>query len=202
MKKFILFIFSLLVFETGLAQKYLNQNFYDFYSEFIDNEVNKRILIRGEKVKSVVLAREISPSGDIYSHIKTFNFRRYNEIIQKDSAWHDIILSISAENDENIKLDYNFSTATSLIIESKENLESLLRINNKNGWKWKRFYKKYPESFGWISISNIHFNANGTKAGFYSEQRIHSLNSAGTIYFYEKINGKWVEISSFDIWMS
>jgi len=64
---------------------------------------------------------------------------------------------------------------------------------------WKLFYKKYPNSLGFISFSKVGFNNNKTNAIIYVEFEFGSKAATYDYYFLSKKNNKWDIVKEFNI---
>src|SRR5262249_227524 len=59
---------------------------------------------------------------------------------------------------------------------------------------WKDFYRKYPESGGWIELSAVGFNPEKTVAVVYVGHHCGNLCAGGHFQVLLKKNGKWAPI--------
>lgn len=68
--------------------------------------------------------------------------------------------------------------------------------------RWEEFYKKYPDSRGYNSLSRVGFNAKRTQALVYSVNLCGSLCGTGTYYLLVKEQGGWVVRNVAPWWVS
>jgi len=83
-----------------------------------------------------------------------------------------------------------------------DSLFSAQRNQKPNGWD--RFYAKYPQSPGIITVSRVGFNRKGDMAMFYVGSQSDWLAGSGQIHVFRKQDGKWVEgpFSIGPMWVS
>ena len=59
---------------------------------------------------------------------------------------------------------------------------------------WNGFYKRYPNSGGYLTLSGVGFNHDKTRAIVYSGTACGMLCGSWSWHLLEKINGKWKEV--------
>ena len=59
---------------------------------------------------------------------------------------------------------------------------------------WEGFYKRYPDSGGWMELSAVGFNVNKTVAVVYMGHHCGALCGGGGFHVLEKKDGKWVAL--------
>jgi hypothetical protein len=59
---------------------------------------------------------------------------------------------------------------------------------------WEDFYKRYPDSGGWIELSAVGFNADKTVAVVYIGHHCGGLCGGGMFHVLEKKEGKWIPL--------
>ncbi len=74
-------------------------------------------------------------------------------------------------------------------------------IFQNNGW-WTDYYKKYPDSQGFLVVSRIGFSADGKQAMLYSANRCGGKCGAGTYVVMEKVGGGWRVVKEILTWVS
>ncbi len=74
-------------------------------------------------------------------------------------------------------------------------------IFEKNGW-WTDYYKKYPDSQGFLTVSRIGLSADGKQAMLYSANDCGGKCGAGTYVVMEKVGGSWRVIKEIVMWVS
>lgn len=59
---------------------------------------------------------------------------------------------------------------------------------------WESFYRRYPDSGGWIELSAVGFNANKTVAVVYMGNHCGGLCGGGKFHVLQKKDGKWIPL--------
>jgi len=67
---------------------------------------------------------------------------------------------------------------------------------------WPDFYKKYPKSSGYWSLSPIGYNTEGTEALVYVGHHCGGLCGTGHLVLLAKENGRWVVKNRVMLWIS
>ncbi|PIB34582.1 hypothetical protein BFP72_03735 [Reichenbachiella sp. 5M10] len=71
---------------------------------------------------------------------------------------------------------------------------------NKVDKLWKKFYRKYPSTFGFFELSQVVYD--GDFACFYMGHHVANLYASGDIIFMRNVNGTWEIIYQMNLWMS
>jgi hypothetical protein len=74
-------------------------------------------------------------------------------------------------------------------------------IFKKGGW-WTDYYKKYPDSQGFLSLSRVGFSTDGKQAVFYSRNGCGGKCGTGTYVVMEKVDSSWKVVKEILIWVS
>jgi hypothetical protein len=74
-------------------------------------------------------------------------------------------------------------------------------IFENNGW-WTDYYKKYPDSQGFLAVSRIGFSADGKQAMLYSANGCGGKCGAGTYVVMEKVGASWRVAKEILMWVS
>lgn len=74
-------------------------------------------------------------------------------------------------------------------------------IFKNNGW-WTDYYKKYPDSQGFLAVSRIGFSADGKQAMLYSANGCGGKCGTGTYVVMAKVGGSWRVMKEILIWVS
>jgi hypothetical protein len=67
---------------------------------------------------------------------------------------------------------------------------------------WKKFYKRYPKSSGFLRFSRVAFDLSNQLAYVYTEHACGGLCGSGAILQMKKTNGIWVLKAEKNIWVS
>jgi hypothetical protein len=109
----------------------------------------------------------------------------------------DTIAAYKARNREPRQLEDAFKLPIkNVLVEEKE----LDRFRREGGWE--EFYKKYPESGGFISFSQVGFNPERSQALVYFEHWCGGLCGSGLYLLLEKSEGGWKVAKAHRSWIS
>lgn len=93
-----------------------------------------------------------------------------------------------------MKIGINYKLITS------EEMKEIFEDKKQDGWE--KFYERYPDSSGVISISRVGFNPALDKALVYIGRQSHWLAGMGQYLYLEKENGTWVVKKEAMAWIS
>ena len=121
-----------------------------------------------------------------------------------DEAKYGPILAAYREINKKAKmLQRKFAPAFRYALVSKASIHNYFAIAGVDGWR--EFYRKYPDSGGYITMSAVGFNADKTIAIVYMGHSCGGLCGGGTYHFLRKAEGKWSEFQwpgSSCMWVS
>lgn len=83
-------------------------------------------------------------------------------------------------------------------VVDKSEIDAILR---NDGW-WTDYYKKYPGSQGFLTVSRVGFSADGKEAMFYSTNFCGGLCGEGTYVVMEKVGATWRIAKEIMMWVS
>lgn len=90
-----------------------------------------------------------------------------------------------------------FDGVPNVYIISKAEAEELGRKPTKKADFWKRLFRKYSCSGGYLFLSHIGYNEDKTEAIFYIENLFHDLSGGGFLAICKFVDGKWqIEIKN------
>ena len=83
------------------------------------------------------------------------------------------------------------------------NVEAFSDIFKRRGYEgWDDFYKKYPNSSGYMTFSRVGFNEEATRAIIYRVTSCGSLCGYGGYILLNKENGRWKVTTGYNCWRS
>jgi hypothetical protein len=150
----------------------------------------------GKPVKLIVID---SHTMATVSSCSQDNIAKYNKRIAKDEL-KPLFEDLLARSRESALLKRLFSIRHDYILLGRKDYAAFFRIKDIEGWE--DFYKKYPNSSGYVSLSRIGFNTTFTKAILFRSESCGSLCGSGDYILFEKTNGKWKDVDRFNCWMS
>jgi hypothetical protein len=71
------------------------------------------------------------------------------------------------------------------------------QLNTNSNTGWAEFYRRYPDSKGWIELSAVGFNNDKTVAVVYMGHHCGPLCGRGGFHVLEKKAGRWVELKEW-----
>ena len=163
-----------------------------------------------------LVAGQFFESNTVYEALLNQQFERNKDLVIQSKSnlkfiypedfdlYRDDFESLEKETfDDFIK---NNSHPKYLRIQSGKNIKyiSLLQVKfifrDEEGWD--RFYKKYPNAPGIITLSNIGFNSTRTQALVYIGNQKGWLDGVGIIVLLELEKGQWKLIKLRELWVS
>lgn len=118
-----------------------------------------------------------------------------NQLPSLSKATFDDFLT---NNESRILLRDSFTLPVKRIFISDEELNSIL----KSKLYWEAFYKKYPNSQGVMTLSNVGFDAQKKQALVYISNTRGSLDAIGMYVVLEKQNNVWRVKENYADWAS
>ena len=150
----------------------------------------------GKAVKLIVINDHTTI---IESSCSQDNIAKYNQRIAKGEL-RPLFESSQARSKESVSLSRLFNIKHDYVLLAESAFADFFKAKDLDGWE--DFYKKYPGSSGYISLSRVGFNTTFTKAIIFRKQNCGSLCGSGDHILFEKVDGKWKDIGRFNCWMS
>lgn len=111
----------------------------------------------------------------------------------------EIVDEFKIKNKNSHKLENKFNNELKVILVSKKELE--LIFGDPDTW-WNEFYKRYPNSYGQMSLSRVAFNEDKNIALFYLANQRKPLRGAGVYVLLERKDNEWIIIDGILVWVS
>ena len=112
-----------------------------------------------------------------------------------------LLEDLPAKNRESYSLARHFAVTRSYLLLSADDFSDIFRKKDLDVG-WDDFYRKYPNSSGYITLSRVGFNADMTKAILYRETYCGVLCAYGGYVLLGKEKGKWNVTRGFLCWQS
>jgi hypothetical protein len=103
-----------------------------------------------------------------------------------------------SKNENRVLLKDSFALKPKRVFISDEELKTIL----KDRLDWEAFYKKYPDSQGVMTLSNVGFDREMKQAFVYVANTRGSMNGVGLYVVLEKQDGVWRVKEKATGWMS
>jgi len=105
------------------------------------------------------------------------------------SRFKDAIADYKSLNQKQMRLKRQFQIEKAYEVVSSDTIETLLKDGG-----WDRFYKRFPDSGGYIIMSAVGFNKEMTRAIVYTGSSCGGLCGSWRFHLVEKIDGTWKEV--------
>jgi hypothetical protein len=178
----------------GARQAEVSAEEYAVYSAYLNSiEINPN---DGKLVKLIVLEdyTVTIPKSCSYD-----NIAKHYERISKDE-FKLLFEDVRAKSIESTPLKRLFKIRHDYVFLGVTGFEAFFKVEDIDGWE--EFYKKYPNSSGYVSFSRVSFNATLTKAMMFRRESCGSLCDSGIYIFFEKVDGKWRDVDKINCWIS
>lgn len=152
----------------------------------------------------------VSDAYEIYSLLlpqeESYGFSKGTLIIQQETVsqpvascvtadaarrFKDAIADYSRLNEQRWLLQQQFNIENPYEIASSDRIESFFKNKGPSGWK--DFYKRYPDSGGYIIMSAVGFNKSKTQAFVYMGSSCGELCGRWLFHLFNKVDDKWKE---------
>ena len=183
---------------TGVySESSISQEDYAVYSALINKMFIK------DDIKFVV----IQDQTQIYYLSHQSPDERTNYIIKGLSPVSGSTLrSFFERNKQQIKLSGHFKLKTPYIILAKQEIEDFFKprieVEDPLHKAWEEFYRKYPDSPGFIMLSRVGFDAEKKQALVYIGHACGGLCGQGRYVVLTKEEGNWEIKNELPLWVS
>lgn len=113
----------------------------------------------------------------------------------------EMIGDLKAKNKQPLRLKPLFDIPLRYAIVSKEELTNSFGDSSNPADAWERFYQRYPNSAGLISLSRVGFNHGISKALVYLERACGPSCAEGRVVFLTKEKEHWAVQSVLGLWV-
>jgi hypothetical protein len=111
-----------------------------------------------------------------------------------EEDWRALVDSLRSENAKPRRLRAGFPLGTPyLVVPSADITASFHDVPNDLNFGWGGFYKRYPDSGGFMVVSAVGFDVSRKRAMVYMAHSCGSLCGGGTHHLLEKVDGAWRE---------
>jgi hypothetical protein len=150
----------------------------------------------GKAVKLIVINNQ---THLVYPSCSPDAIARYDKRIANDE-YKPLFKDLQAKSTESNSLKNSFNIKHKYVFLDVKRFAAFFKSEDIDGWQ--EYYKAYPNSPGYISLSRVGFNADQTKALMFRSMNCGTLCASGDYLFFEKKNGQWKQVSVFNCWMS
>ena len=111
----------------------------------------------------------------------------------------EMIAGFKDRNKESYLIEPVLDFGVNYQLLTQEEVDELRLLDEASGWKL--LYEKYPNSYGFLYLSRVGFNADFTQALVYTESFHYEYFLEGGYYLMTKQDGRWV-IENDYVWQS
>jgi len=113
----------------------------------------------------------------------------------REVDWQAVMESFRAENAEGRVILAGYDLRLPYVVVASTDIRATFReVPNDPMFGWSGFYKRYPDSGGFMQVSAVGFGTARTRAMVYMAHSCGGLCGGGTYHFLQKINGAWREV--------
>src|SRR5262249_16099086 len=151
----------------------------------------------GDKIKRLVVTRLTAPNlsrlpgsddpEDILKELApltTETVKDYNDRNKSQSELHD-----------------SFDVTGKVLLVDKQEIDEIFHDQDLGGG-WEGFYKRFPDSGGFITLSRVGFNPEQSQALVLVSHYCGGLCASGTYILLQKEDGKWKILKRYTVWIS
>lgn len=212
MKQLLLILLSFLFWTYSFSQKLDNELDYLIYSKAINEYISdyegidtiKTLVINRKKQKDNIdceFAKEFQDSLNVLYTIYRELVNIDDSIGIADTLFINTACKLDSFNNKKIKrLKNSFDLNYQVYLISEFKIKYLFRNGRKDNWK--TFYKKYPNSFGIIEVSNIAYSNDKNFAVFYIGYQRFGLMGYGCLLLIDLNKEDNIILKQVEIWIS
>lgn len=133
------------------------------------------------------------------SHIPFDDPKEYWEYVARELSpiSQETITAYQEQNRESRILDDSFGLPIRHVLVDEAELDAIRKEH-----RWDEFYKKYPDSGGFIAFSRVGFNSGKNQALVFFEHWCHQLCGSGIYLFLSKDERGWKVTKMYRAWIS
>jgi hypothetical protein len=108
--------------------------------------------------------------------------------------WRDAMESFRAENAEGRVILPGYDLGLPYVVVAAADIRALREVPNDPMFGWSGFYKRYPDSGGFMQVSAVGFDTARVRAMVSMAHSCGGLCGGGTSHLLQKIDGVWREV--------
>jgi len=170
-------------------------------SEFTGDKGEHRV---GHQVSKIVIGEETQTDLDD-SHIqdddgKQISWKKISKYLHKQAPGLQVATLDSFRYGGAHQVSFATLFHVPVIYELVDKAE-IDAIFEKGGW-WTDYYKRYPNSQGFLTLSRVGFSPDGKQALFYTKNGCGGTCGTGTYVVMERADSGWKVLKEILIWVS
>lgn len=152
----------------------------------------------GGEIQLLVINDQTSVD-EVTDHSPEEVFKMYKEALTPTLS--AALRDYKSKNEQPRHLTKSFDLKFDYALVSKEEFGGFFKGKNLRE-DWDSFYRKYPNSPGYISLSRVGFSPDMTQAVVYMEYTCGGLCADGSYAILYQENGEWKEVKRIHFWAS
>jgi hypothetical protein len=179
------------------------QEVYCIYNIVVDKMFTDNLMsfVSRDRVKQIVI-RDRTNTRFAYDDAR----ENWNSVrVRLRELSDETIAGFEAGHKQTVTLEPSFCLHLPYSLLSQEDYVSFFgNTDNNNGTEeyWTRFYKRYPDSGGYVWLSNIGFNKAHDQALVYFVNWCGTSCGSGSYILLKKTSGQWKFETAAPIWIS
>lgn len=229
MNKLLITILTLSIFSCNISvdRNELDQDSQEIYNLSLDITTGSDTIVRYH-LRIPPLPPQL-PNADKYDSVERMQFTKWQDSLKKildtaelfvvvnhkiDTLSNSDIASIQetlSSNKNNLEYkmsgDTSFNEAIRELCNNKLTFDTIDATKLRTQFKYKiytdrEFPKDKVRQIGTVSFSKVAYSSDRKKSAVYTSFICGGLCGSGQIIFFEKLNGVWKYIKSWDMWVS
>ena len=160
---------------------------YTVYNDWLEAE------FKGDKLDQVLIIDHTRANSTKLMEQDLATFQEYTPLSP------ELVASFKERNQQSYPLKPVLDFGVKYQLLTQEEVDELRPLDEASGWKL--LYEKYPNSYGFVYLSRVGFNADFSEALIYTESFHYDQPIKGGYYLMVKQEGRWVVENSFE-WMT
>jgi hypothetical protein len=165
--------------QESLAQAVEDPEAYVVYASLLPREWTVRVA----GAKTLVFQRETGTNWKCMPSGKPL-----------ETEWKPVVDDFRAQNTSTRELRPGFALGIPYVVASRIDIQATFReVQNDPMFGWTGFYRRYPDSGGFMVVSAVGFDSAKRRAMVYMAHSCGSLCGGGTHHLLERADGGWRE---------
>lgn len=110
----------------------------------------------------------------------------------------ETISDFETRNKQSARLEKKFPSKADFTLITREELDGIFR----KGLNWDKFYKMYPNTGGFYTVSRVGFSKDSTQALVFVAHSCGGLCGEGNYFFLQQTDGVWKVVKKQMTWVS
>jgi hypothetical protein len=160
---------------------------YAVYNDFLEAE------FKGDELDQILIIDHTRVNSTKLMEQDLATFQEYTPLSP------ELVASLKERNQQSYPLNPVLDFGVKYQLLMQEEVDELCPLDEASGWNL--LYEKYPNSYGFVYLSRVGFNADFSKALIYTESFHYDQPIKGGYYLMVKQDGRWVVETGYE-WMT